>query len=155
MHLRGGLDVIPAEVLRGLQVEAEPALSWSAVIEPVPLARPRVTRYGTYLPDADRVYREELWMLWRLAGFARRTFEPLRGDLFVALTFAGSSSRRPDLSNLVKAIEDAANPSNDGGWRGLWIDDVQIVELYARIRDWGRGVSPRIDLDIWSAAAGE
>jgi len=126
-------------------------LSWSGVVEPVPLARPRVTRYGRYLPDADRAFREELWMCWRLAGFAKRTFQPLQGDLLIGLTFAGSTKRRPDLSNLVKAVEDAANPSPDGGWQGLWLDDSQIVELIAQIEDWGPKVTARIDLDVWSA----
>ena len=100
---------------------------------PVPLARPRVTGRGTYLPARSREYRERCRVAWLEAG--RPTFgdQPLR----VAMLFELPRPRRakpvpcgrPDVSNLAKAVEDALD--------GLaWRDDAQIVTLSAS-KVWG------------------
>lgn len=140
-------------------VEGEPVLQWAAVIQPVPLHRSRVTfhgrhgRIGSYLSKADYVFRDELRSLWNLAGYGRRSFTPLQGDLVVAMAFSGATEgrrhQRPDLTNLLKAVEDAGNPDPRGGWRGLWGDDGQIRVLSGQIIAWGPRVTPRIDLDVW------
>jgi Holliday junction resolvase RusA-like endonuclease len=143
LHLRGG--------------DLEPALSWSAVIQPVPLHRSRIVfaqrKTWAYNEDVDKVFRDELRQLWNLAGFGRRSFTPLEGDLIVHMTFAGRTQgrrhQRPDVSNLLKAVEDAGNPHPRGGWRGLWGDDRQIRVLAGQIAAWGSDVTPRIDLDVW------
>jgi Holliday junction resolvase RusA-like endonuclease len=134
----------------------EPVLSWSAIVQPVPLHRARSSVRGGvrmvhHLTDSDYAFRDELRMLWKLAGFGRR---PLEGDLVVRMIFAGSSARgrskRPDITNLLKAVEDAGNPQD--GWRGLWQDDAQIREITGRVAAWGRDVNPRIDIDVWRFA---
>lgn len=130
--------------LAGLQ--GEPALLWAAEIQPVPLHRARVRRARAYLPEADQVFRDDLRMLWRAAGLGKT---PLTGDLGVVMTFAGGTDRRPDLTNLLKAVEDAANPSSDRGWLGLWEDDSQVRTLLGEITAWGRGVRPFVTLEAW------
>ncbi len=134
-----------------LRVLLEPALSWAAILQPVPLHRARTVIRGpkvwTHLDGRDYEFRDRLRLLWRLDGYGR---SPLEGDLECHLTFAGSSKGRhprPDLSNLVKAIEDAGNPER--GWGGLWGDDAQIRAIFAEISAWGPDVTPRIDLSVW------
>lgn len=120
-----------------------PAIVWEASIDPVPLGRARVvfarSRTFAHMPERDVVYRNDLRVLWRAARLVRR---PLQGDLIVAMTFAGRSRQRPDVSNLAKAVEDAGNGQ-------LWDDDRQIRTLHVEIVDWGRGVRPLVRIEIW------
>jgi Holliday junction resolvase RusA-like endonuclease len=86
---------------------------------PVPLARHRSGRHGTYLPKRSRDYRSLVQAEWLAAG--RQTL----GDrpFTASLRFYGA---RPtaDVSNLAKAVEDALN--------GLaYVDDRQVVRLDA------------------------
>lgn len=141
------------------RLPGEPALSWSARIQPVPLHRARVVfagpRVRSHLPDADHVYRRDLRTLWRLA----RIREPLEGDLGLAMRFRGSSTdplnararwNRPDLSNLVTAVEDAGNPDPRSGWEGLWGDDRQVLVIVAEIELWKKHLpDPLVALDVW------
>ncbi len=153
-----------ALVARTLQrlVTKPPVLSWSGQVQPIPMHRSRVvfgrshTRTYAHNEDADNVFRGELRLLWTAAGLGRR--RPLEGDLAAVFTFAGSSwnprsrrhdRRRPDETNLAKAVEDAGNPDPRGGWRGLWLDDAQIVLEVGWISAWGRDVAPLVTLDVW------
>jgi Holliday junction resolvase RusA-like endonuclease len=108
----------------------------------------------TYLTDADEVFRAEIRTRWRVAKLDRR---PLDGDLRVHMLFAGNSvpskgrhAPQPDVSNLIKAVEDAGNPNEELGWGGLWGDDRQIRCVKGELREWGRGVRPLISLRVWS-----
>ncbi len=145
--------VLGARLLQGL-VAKPAAVSWAGELQPVPLHRARVRfdRFRTYAytRDVDAVYRDELRMRWRAAHLVSSRRPPLEGDLAAVLTFAGNSRgnrRRPDATNLAKAVEDAANPS--AGWRGLWLDDRQVVLELAWISAWGPDVQPRVTLDLW------
>lgn len=132
-----------------------PALVWRGDIQPVPLHRSRVVVTGprswAYNVEADQIYRSDLRVLWLADRLGRR---PLEGDLGVCITFAGRASartrRRPDLTNLLKAVEDAANPDPRGGWRGLWNDDGQVRLLLGEIQAWGPHVDPFVSIAIWS-----
>jgi Holliday junction resolvase RusA-like endonuclease len=136
--------------LAGLAI-TEPPLSWSGSIQPVGLHRARVApdryRGHGYLERPDRDFREELQGLWMAARLVR----PLTEELAVVMTFAGCSrvprrprARRscPDLTNLLKAVEDAGN-------RFLWVDDKQIRILLGHIVAWGPDVTPWITVDAW------
>lgn len=125
-----------------------PDLSWSGELQPVPLQRARVVRDHAYTTERDKVFRSDLQTLWRFAGI--RT--PLSGDLAVWMTFAGRDHaingqrwRRPDLSNLIKAVEDAGN-------RVLWLDDRQITTIVAVLAEWGPDVTPEVALKVWRLA---
>lgn len=139
------------------------ALELDLPINPVPLARARVVedrRTGRMrshnTPKVEAFYEEFRW--W--ARTRGRVRNPLLGDLALEILLwrrCTSPTNRGDLSNLVKAIEDAGNPSRDGGWCGLWHDDRQIVAYeHVRIVDSGPGVQGRILLRIhrWHAENG-
>lgn len=77
--------------------------------------RPRVTRRGTFAPDAavERATR---------AVLARHAEQPMEGPLVLALGFWMPTRRWIDTDNLVKHVMDAGNGV-------LWCDDSQVVRL--------------------------
>lgn len=145
--------VAPTDARTGLLI------SWRGDLQPIPLHRARVVFTGkrtmAYSPELDQVYRTDLQARWRYERAAPRT--PLEGPLAVTLRFAGATrvpdtrsargwrqAARPDLTNVVKAVEDAANGV-------LWVDDRQVVALDASIVAWGRDVRPFVALAVWRA----
>lgn len=77
--------------------------------------RPRVTRRGTYAPDAEVEKATR-------AVLAQHAAEPLEGPVVLALGFWMPSLHRLDTDNLVKHVMDAGNGV-------LWRDDSQVVRL--------------------------
>lgn len=130
----------------------EPIIRWSAELQPVPLHRSRVVfaKRGihSHLEDADIEFRNTLQAEWRLVHRFRRPI-PKDTPLAVFMSFAGRDrtvrggySKRPDASNLLKAVEDAGNGI-------LWADDSQILSAAACITGWGKGVRPLITVQAW------
>ena len=116
-------------------------------IEPVEQARPRATRMGkgirVYDPKKVTVFKRQLGMLAK-QQMLDRGMEPFDGPLEVCMEFhrpvqasisQKERSRRlsgvhrptvkPDLSNYIKALEDALNGI-------LWVDDNLIISLEAK-----------------------
>ena len=93
-------------------------------LEPVPLARPRVTNRGTFLPKRSQKFRDDFQTLAR-AAFHR---QPFNCELSVSLHFFKNinpvAQAYGDIDNLVKAVLDAGN-----GF--IWTDDKLITELHA------------------------
>lgn len=77
--------------------------------------RPRVTRRGTYAPDAD-VERATAAVL------ARHADEPMEGPLVLVAGFWMPNLNRLDVDNLLKHLADAGNGV-------LWRDDSQLVRI--------------------------
>jgi Holliday junction resolvase RusA-like endonuclease len=103
--------------------------------EPVPKARARVTRRGTFTP-AKTLHAEMAWE-WLMRGRAQT---PTREPIILEANFFLSNRRRCDLDNLLKLVVDAGNGI-------VWNDDSQIVELVAHKhvdRD-----QPRTLLRVW------
>lgn len=110
-------------------------------LNPVPQARPIVTfprnakGARTFTPDRTRQFYVDFRTLVRAAGIR----QPLTGELELELLLWRQHARnhRGDLSNMVKAIEDAGN-----GY--LWGDDSQIIGLRASIEESGPQATGRI-----------
>ncbi len=103
---------------------------------PVPYARPRVTRHGTYNPRHKE--KKNIASLLSSHKFKRLT-EPLKATLIFSLPIPKSTSKKnraamlahtivptkkPDIDNLIKFILDCANGV-------LFEDDKQIIQLVA------------------------
>jgi Holliday junction resolvase RusA-like endonuclease len=132
----------------GLRPKPRLLWRWRGELQPVPLHRARVVLSGrrswAYKVASDETFRATLQTMW----LPKRPKPPLAGALDVTMRFSGKATRggQPDLSNLVKAIEDAGNGL-------LWADDKQIRHLEAEIVAWGSGTQPLIEIEVreWRA----
>ena len=89
--------------------------------QPIPKARPRVGKHGTYTPDKTVAWETAVGWAARLAGV-----EPLAGDVSIALQFRRKGTKRADLDNCVKSCLDGLN--------GIaYADDKQVINLVATV----------------------
>lgn len=96
-------------------------------------ARPRVTKFGTYIPQKTRDYRNRIRGAFMEAGGMRRS-GPVIVHVYVFRELPRSRPKRvesepdtfkPDVDNVAKNVLDALN--------GIaWDDDSQVVELLVR-----------------------
>ena len=94
--------------------------------QPIPKARARVTRYGTYTPETTGNWEK---LVGDEAALVMRGHEIFTGPLRVVLHFRRKSLVHCDLDNLQKSVLDAL--------KGIvWVDDCQIVELHSTMV-WG------------------
>lgn len=121
-------------------------------LEPIPLQRPRLSRFKVYDPQSN--------IKQQIAYIFRNQWDnvSLFGDLLLQITcyfsIPSSWSRkqkekvaakrkgtRPDLSNLIKFYEDVMQDI------GIFKDDAQIVEISAKkLYDDGQG--PRVEIQL-------
>jgi len=113
-------------------------------VNPIPQGRPRVTfnhrGVHAYKPAPVSGFYESF--RWALKAIGHKT--PIDGPLDVTFRFwrrCRSGANRGDLSNIIKACEDAGN-----GY--IWIDDKQIIRLTATLESWGPKVNGRIMIEI-------
>jgi len=104
--------------------------------DPVPKARPRVTRHGTYTEKRTKDYEEAVGWAYREAGGGLH-----EGNVGLRVTFWRCTRRRADLDNLVKGVADGLNGV-------AWSDDNQIVYLEA-IKNYD-SVEPRTEIEVWA-----
>ena len=105
--------------------------------EPIAKARPRLGANGNiYTPKTSKDYENMIaWCAKQLPRF--------EGGLLVEATFYCSPHRRmPDLDNLIKSLLDGLQKG------GVFEDDVQVVEIYARRRL--DKAKPRVELSLVS-----
>jgi len=120
-------------------------ISLSLPLDPVPKARPRLGKFGTYTPRRTKQFETDLKTLVKI----KYKGEPLSGPLHMALTFSFREPKkpknkihvtRPDLDNLQKAVFDGLNGI-------LWVDDCQIFSCHA-IKKYGK--EPKIEISVWA-----
>lgn len=133
--------------------------------EPVPQARPRLTKRGiAYTPEKSRRYKEYIRLI-ASAEMAGKT--PLAGPLCLSVRVYRSAPKsggrkwqaeaktglrrpvtKPDLDNYVKAVQDGLNGI-------VWHDDSQIVTYgapFGKFYDDGGG--PRVEVMVWELTPG-
>lgn len=133
--------------------------------EPVPQARPRLTKRGiAYTPEKSRRYKEYIRLI-ASAEMAGKT--PLAGPLCLSVRVYRSALKsggrkwqaeaktglrrpvtKPDLDNYVKAVQDGLNGI-------VWHDDSQIVTYgapFGKFYDDGGG--PRVEVMVWELTPG-
>jgi Holliday junction resolvase RusA-like endonuclease len=123
------------------------AMTFDIALNPIPLGRPQFVRRGrahvAITPARSVEWRKAFRTI--MAGLLPR--EPIEGPIRLEVTFARrcrSVMHRGDLTNLVKAVEDACNPDAKIHWPGLWRDDRQIEELAASIEEYGPAIPGRV-----------
>lgn len=113
-------------------------------LEPIPKARPRMTRRGhAFTPEKTRIFEHQVALLAKQQYY----MQPIEGPIACELAFFFASPKRPkcksyplgkvDLDNVCKALLDACNGI-------LWKDDSQIVTIYAIKRFASSGKPPHI-----------
>lgn len=133
--------------------------------EPVPQARPRLTKTGNaYTPEKSRRYKKYIRLL-ASAKMVGKT--PLEGPLCLSVRVYRSAPKsggrkwhaeaktglrrpvtKPDLDNYVKAVQDGLNGI-------VWHDDSQIVTYgapFGKFYDDGGG--PRVEVMVWELTPG-
>ena len=98
-------------------------------ISPVAASRPRVSKFGAYFTGPYKKFREECAeCVYNILGTEFELIEePLSVDLELYIKRPKRTKlARPkaDIDNFMKAIFDVMNGK-------LWVDDVQVVEVYA------------------------
>ena len=128
--------------------------------EPVPQARPRVTRHGAYDPPKCKAYKEEIAYSAKCYMRHRTSEAPYEHNLKLEVriyrripkSFSMAKIKaaekgdirpgtRPDTDNYLKGVADAL--------RGIvWRDDSQVVDMYC-----GKWYStkPRTEIEVYSA----
>lgn len=117
-------------------------IEFIVIMEPVAKGRPRFGRGFTYTPGKTRAFEEAF--RWASRGYrpAKPISDPIEVTLLFQIKKPKSSKReqpcvKPDLDNFCKSVLDAMSD--------FWIDDSQIVRLYARKR---YGMVPLIGVQI-------
>lgn len=109
-------------------------------VTPVPAARPRVAKWGTYYPKSYEKFRKE-------ADAALRPYQvdaPYDGPVILMVTFICSRPKNPsnpyprgDIDNYEKAFYDAITKA-----QCVWKDDAQITHVDAAKRYAAAGETP-------------
>jgi crossover junction endodeoxyribonuclease RusA len=106
---------------------------------PVPKARPRLGKGVVYTPKRTKVFEQMVGWEAKQAMMAQG-WEITSSSVALHCTFH-QAHKLCDLSNLIKAVEDACNGV-------VWVDDVQVVSLVA---EYGAG-EPGVDVEVEVAA---
>lgn len=130
-------------------------LTFLVPLTPVPCARPRFSKHGTYSPQSNVRFTNDFRTLAR-EHLPKLPWEgPLNLSLVFQIPKPPSVKRdlphvKPDIDNFIKSVLDAMNP--ELGWTGFWIDDAQVVKLEARKR---YGKIPFVWVQIERAGEGD
>lgn len=114
-------------------------------IEPVPAARPRVSRWGAYYPKRYRDFKAALAAAFIAAARAAPARDgPCRVEVEIVAPRPASTKLpfpKPDIDNYLKSVFDAATGS-------VWVDDWGIRESFATKRWTEKGEKPSVRLRV-------
>jgi Holliday junction resolvase RusA-like endonuclease len=110
------------------------SLTFSLRVKPAGKERPRVTRFGTFMPKAYEAWRELVrWQVRSQVPPAVLPRLPLTCRLaFSCFVSTPHGEMRPDLDNFAGALWDAIQVPAKGGW-GLIANDKQIKRMAAEV----------------------
>ena len=105
---------------------------WRFPISPIAASRPRISKHGAYFAGPYKQFRKDMIdMVADILG----DWEPIEGAIQVDLELyvkqpkkTKLSAPKADIDNYCKAILDCMN-------KKLWVDDTQIVKIYA-VKQW-------------------
>lgn len=113
-------------------------------LEPVPAARPRVSRWGTYYPAKYKNFKTALGAWFRKNYTGGRLTSAFILSLRIVCTRPKTTKLafpRPDVDNYAKGVMDAGNEV-------LWEDDQLCTQLKVS-KEWAAPGEPgRIELEI-------
>jgi len=122
------------------------AMTFALRIIPAAKERPRVTKFGTFMPHAYEAWREMVrWLVRSQVRHDDIPRLPLTGRLAFSATFsAPKGEMKPDLDNAIGALWDAIQvpprrmskgkiPVMKGGGWGLILNDSQFKSISAKI----------------------
>ena len=116
--------------------------------EPVPAARPRVSKWGTYYPKKYKDFKAELVEKIKAEwnGAMKRAL-PITGPIALTIFIHCTKPRTskldypgPDVDNFAKAVMDAANGT-------VFEDDKQVIDLHVSKR-WVTLGKPGVSMSI-------
>lgn len=112
-------------------------------LAPVPAARPRVAKFGTYYPPTYKAWKKDA--RW----FMPKVSDPLQGPLAVDMEIICKRPQKPtssipvgDVDNYAKAALDAVNDAT------IWGDDKQVVSMHVSKRYAEPGEEPCTIINI-------
>ena len=105
---------------------------WRFPISPIAASRPRISRHGAYFAGPYKQFRKDMVdMVEDILG----DWEPIEGPIQVDLELYVKQPKKTkldapkaDIDNYCKSILDCMN-------KKLWVDDTQIVKIYA-VKQW-------------------
>lgn len=127
------------------------SLSFTLRIAPAGKERPRVTKFGTFMPKKYEAWRGAVrWMVRSQIPTDALPRLPLISRLYLCATFTvPGGSMKPDLDNALGAILDAIQVPpvrtdkqgrpRGGGW-GLIVNDSQVKRLAGCVEDGPTGI---------------
>lgn len=135
-------------------------ITFEAPMEPFGKARPRVTRFGTFMPKSYVAKKEELrlacpeirqasFVMLRIDSYFRRPKKPRAGYAEPGTP----CTKKPDIDNVFGAVMDAILPSDQhvvllsgGKWwserdEGFIRITIGLTDDYNETSEWGQGPS--------------
>ena len=131
---------------------AEAAGAWGFWVEGHPIPQPRMTRAGRGAMAQHPVWawRDAIGWSAREAGLRTPMPKGTPVELIAHFWMKGAPTARPDLSNLLKAVEDALNGV-------AYEDDAQVVRVTGaklQVPADGRGEGVAVQVIRWAALRG-
>lgn len=129
------------------------AEEWVIPGQPVPAARPRVSKWGTYYPKTYAAWLKTAKETLRLADESRDPGSPWEVPVVVRIDVVIEKAKSSklavpvgDVDNYAKGVLDALTHNN------VWTDDKLVVDLRVTKRFAAKGEAPGVRISIHESA---